>query len=161
MNRAAPVFNGGGGSGGGGTGGNTGVSDLAGVEVRASAALTAAYVATTATDCQSFQAIDWHIFCTDKTGLATLLFQVQVSVLAAPVTGTNTDWAVVQAEVIAAGVATESNYEYSKALAAETAPFSLIVTTLHTRGRWARLLVKADTADAASRCSVQAYRRAF
>ena len=148
------------GGGSGGSGGSSGVSDEAGVEVRASAALTAAYVATTATDCRLFQAIDWEIFVTNKTGLATLFFGVQCSVLAAPDAGTGTDWFWVQTETVAAGVATESNYEYSKSLAAEVAPFALGVSLLHTRGRWMRLMVRADAADAASRCSVLAYRRA-
>jgi hypothetical protein len=126
-----------------------------GVEVRASAVLTASLVYTTWMDARLHDYMDWVIYLTAQGSITRLDMQVQFSVEIVP--NETTDWATLQAEDIdSSGVSTMSDYEMRKTI-------SSVVTlgiTSPARGRWMRLGIKAGVgAVAGSLCSIDALRR--
>lgn len=120
------------------------------ISVRASDALTDAWVSTSPVAVHNGRRVDWTIRVSE-TGSATRL-DARVQVATAEDPG-DADWSTVQTEAVAAGVATLSDYELRKDLSAALT----LGIGLDTRGRWMRLQIKAGTGDpAGSACSVEA-----
>jgi hypothetical protein len=137
------------------------VTDAAATSVRASAALTAAYVSATAVDVTGFSWVDWHIVVTNKGAgpITSIACLVQYSNIASPAAGTDVDWCTLQSEAIAAGTATLSDYTPTKDISGLTATFGLGVSAL-VRGRWMRIQIKAAAGDpTGSAVSITALRR--
>ncbi len=133
-------------------------SDLVGTSVRASAALTGTAVASTSLDVRGYREIDFLVNVTNKgTGPITRVdATIEASDQASPA---STDWAPIQAEAVAAGVATVNDYTIQKDISALTATFTLVFRAPVT-GRFMRIKLHAGVGTpTSSAASCTAYRR--
>jgi hypothetical protein len=133
-------------------------SDYVGTSVRTSAALTASPVASSSIDVRGYRGIDFLINVTNKgTGPITRIdCTVEVSDQASPA---STDWAPIQAESVAGGVATVNDYTIQKDISGLTATFTLVFRAPVT-ARFMRIKLSAGAGTpTSSAVSATAYRR--
>lgn len=131
------------------------VGNYQGISVRTSAALTAAIVYSDWIDVRMYEFLEWMVYLTARNTITRLDIQVQFSMEISP--NETTDWAILQAEDIAAtGISTLGDYILRKTI-------SDVITlgvTSPTRGRWMRIGIFAGVGDpAGSACSIKVLRR--
>jgi hypothetical protein len=127
-------------------------------EVRAAAALTTSYVATTALDCHGYEAIDFFVSVATAGALTKITLKFEAAAGAANFDPAAGDYAPYLTETVASGVATTNVYQVE--LADPTiADGERYVVTVPVRGRWVRAAILGDAA--AGSVSVEAMRRPF